>query len=86
LLTSNCSWYSPFSYYNADFPGVVRVVPNRILSLQTTRSWDFLQVKPQIAQGILSRGHSGLGTIIGVMDTGWCGNALYGCILYGIGL
>ncbi|XP_062175918.1 subtilisin-like protease SBT3.9 [Alnus glutinosa] len=54
----------------ADFPGVVRVVPNRILSLQTTRSWDFLQVKPQIVQGILSRGHSGLGTIIGVMDTG----------------
>ncbi|KAK6253739.1 hypothetical protein QUC31_015459 [Theobroma cacao] len=54
----------------ADVPGVVRVVPNRILSLHTTRSWDFLHVKPQIVDGILSRSHSGIGTIIGVMDTG----------------
>ncbi|EOX97873.1 Subtilase family protein, putative isoform 1 [Theobroma cacao] len=54
----------------ADVPGVVRVVPNRILSLHTTRSWDFLHVKPQIVDGILSRSHSGVGTIIGVMDTG----------------
>ncbi|XP_052482733.1 subtilisin-like protease SBT3.9 isoform X3 [Gossypium raimondii] len=54
----------------ADVPGVVHVVPNRILNLHTTRSWDFLQVKPQIVDGILSEGHSGLGTIIGVMDTG----------------
>ncbi|KAK8522148.1 hypothetical protein V6N12_055869 [Hibiscus sabdariffa] len=54
----------------ADVPGVVRVVPNRILNLHTTRSWDFLQVRPQIVDGILSKGNSGLGTIIGVMDTG----------------
>ncbi|XVE67048.1 hypothetical protein DITRI_Ditri08aG0128900 [Diplodiscus trichospermus] len=54
----------------ADLPGVVRVVPNRILSLHTTRSWDFLQVRPQIEDGILSKSHSGIGTIIGVMDTG----------------
>ncbi|XP_030944112.1 subtilisin-like protease SBT3.9 isoform X1 [Quercus lobata] len=54
----------------ADFPGVVSVVPNRVLSLQTTRSWDFLQVKRQIANGILSMSHSGNGIIIGVFDTG----------------
>ncbi|KAE8698677.1 Subtilase family protein, putative isoform 4 [Hibiscus syriacus] len=54
----------------ADVPGVVRVVPNRILNLHTTRSWDFLQVRPQILDGILSKGHSGLVIIIGVMDTG----------------
>ncbi|GMP37763.1 hypothetical protein CsSME_00009308 [Camellia sinensis var. sinensis] len=54
----------------ADFPGVVHVVPNRILSLQTTRSWDFLQVRPHVVNGILSRSQSGVGCIIGVMDTG----------------
>ncbi|THG18954.1 hypothetical protein TEA_029303 [Camellia sinensis var. sinensis] len=36
----------------ADFPGVVHVVPNRILSLQTTRSWDFLQVRPHVEFGL----------------------------------
>ncbi|KAK2665430.1 hypothetical protein Ddye_004004 [Dipteronia dyeriana] len=55
----------------ADLPGVVRVVPNRILSLHTTRSWDFLQVKPHIINGLLSKStHSSYGSIIGVMDTG----------------
>ncbi|KAH9657072.1 subtilisin-like protease SBT3.9 [Citrus sinensis] len=54
----------------ADLPGVVHVVPNRILSLHTTRSWDFLQLKPNVENGILSKGHSGAGSIIGVMDTG----------------
>ncbi|KAF5448899.1 hypothetical protein F2P56_029391 [Juglans regia] len=54
----------------ADFPGVIRVVRNRVLSLQTTRSWDFLQVKSQIVNGITSMSQSGNGSIIGVMDTG----------------
>ncbi|KAK1572613.1 hypothetical protein Q3G72_035275 [Acer saccharum] len=55
----------------ADLPGVVRVVPNRILSLHTTRSWDFLRVKPHILNGLLSKStHSSYGSIIGVMDTG----------------
>lgn len=53
----------------ADFPGVVGVVRNRIISSHTTRSWDFLQVKPQLV-GRISTGHSGAGSIIGVMDTG----------------
>lgn len=55
---------------NADFPGVVRVVPNRILSLHTTRSWDFLQVKPYLLDGILSKSQFGFGTVIGILDTG----------------
>ncbi|XP_059647607.1 subtilisin-like protease SBT3.9 [Cornus florida] len=54
----------------ADFPGVVRVVPHRILNLHTTRSWDFLQMYPNADNGILSKGQSGAGCIIGVMDTG----------------
>ncbi|PKI37202.1 subtilisin-like protease SBT3.9 isoform X1 [Punica granatum] len=54
----------------ADLPGVARVMPNRILSLQTTRSWDFLHMYPQMADGILSKGRSGAGSIIGVLDTG----------------
>ncbi|KAG6653391.1 subtilisin-like protease SBT3.7 isoform X4 [Carya illinoinensis] len=54
----------------ADFPGVIRVVRNRVLNLQTTRSWDFLQVKSQIANGVTSMSQSGNGSIIGVMDTG----------------
>ncbi|KAL9296365.1 hypothetical protein ACSQ67_022261 [Phaseolus vulgaris] len=54
----------------ADFPGVVRVIPNKILSLHTTRSWDFLNVKQEMITSALSRGQSGRGTIIGIMDTG----------------
>lgn len=54
----------------ADVPGVVRVVPHRILKLQTTRSWDFLQVNTEVVNGIDAEGQSGFGTIIGIMDTG----------------
>ncbi|XP_015892327.1 subtilisin-like protease SBT3.9 isoform X1 [Ziziphus jujuba] len=54
----------------ADFPGVVNVIPNRIFSLCTTRSWDFLQVRPDIRNGILAQSRSGSGSIIGIMDTG----------------
>ncbi|KAL2477041.1 Subtilase family protein [Forsythia ovata] len=54
----------------AGLPGVVRVVPNRIFNLHTTRSWDFLQFNPQLSNGILSKGQSGAGSIIGVLDSG----------------
>ncbi|KAJ6896733.1 hypothetical protein NC651_022808 [Populus alba x Populus x berolinensis] len=53
----------------ADFPGVDGVVLNRILSSHTTRSWDFLHIKPRVVGGTLSKGHSGVGSIIGVTDT-----------------
>ncbi|CAJ2679378.1 subtilisin-like protease SBT3.7 [Trifolium pratense] len=55
---------------NADFPGVVRVIPNKILSLHTTRSWDFLRLKQDIVTGVLSRSQSGRSTIIGIIDSG----------------
>lgn len=29
-------------FCHQDWPGVVRVVPNRVLNLHTTRSWDFM--------------------------------------------
>ncbi|RHN61364.1 putative cucumisin [Medicago truncatula] len=54
----------------ADFPGVVRVIPNKILTLHTTRSWDFLHVKQDIVTAVLSKAQSGRGTIIGIIDTG----------------
>ncbi|KDP41723.1 hypothetical protein JCGZ_26741 [Jatropha curcas] len=54
----------------AEFPGVVSVIRNKIIRPQTTRSWDFLQVKPYLDDGLLSKSHSGVGSIIGVMDTG----------------
>ncbi|KAK9164286.1 hypothetical protein Syun_005188 [Stephania yunnanensis] len=54
----------------AEFPEVIRVIKHRILNLHTTRSWDFLQLKSSIEDGILSRGQKGEGVIIGVLDTG----------------
>ncbi|BBH09328.1 Subtilase family protein, partial [Prunus dulcis] len=45
----------------ADIPGVVHVIPNRVLNLHTTRSWNFLQVNSHISNGILSRSQSGAG-------------------------
>lgn len=56
----------------ADHPEVVAVVPNRVLRVQTTRSWDFLRVKSQLIDGILSKAHHGAGTTIGIIDTGIC--------------
>jgi len=54
----------------ADWPGVVRVVRNRVLDLHTTRSWDFMRVKPAPSVGILSESRFGEDSIIGVLDTG----------------
>nr|CAD1821444.1 unnamed protein product [Ananas comosus var. bracteatus] len=53
-----------------DWPGVVRVVPNRILELHTTRSWDFLHLSPEPSNGLLSLSRFGKRSIIGVLDTG----------------
>lgn len=54
----------------ANYPGVVHVVPNRILDLHTTRSWDFLHLESNLPDGIISMSRSGDGSIIGVIDTG----------------
>lgn len=51
-------------------PGVVRVIPNRIYHLHTTRSWDFLQVNNEFVGGILLKGRYGSNSTIGVLDSG----------------
>ncbi|KZV57531.1 hypothetical protein F511_20460 [Dorcoceras hygrometricum] len=53
----------------AGLPGVVSVIPNRILHPHTTRSWDFLRVN-HFNNGILVKARSGSGSIIGVLDSG----------------
>ncbi|XP_073314315.1 subtilisin-like protease SBT3.9 isoform X1 [Primulina huaijiensis] len=53
----------------AGLPGVVSVIPNSILHLHTTRSWDFLHVN-HLNGGILVKSRSGSGSIIGVLDSG----------------
>lgn len=51
-------------------PGVIRVIPNRLYNLQTTRSWDFLGLSSHSPNNVLHRGNMGEGIIIGVLDTG----------------
>lgn len=53
-----------------DLPGVVRVIPNRLHKLQTTRSWDFLGLSSHSPNNILHSSNMGDGAIIGVFDTG----------------
>ncbi|XP_057972829.1 subtilisin-like protease SBT3.9 [Malania oleifera] len=52
------------------FSNVVRVFPSTLLSLHTTRSWDFLQVKSEVSSGILRKSQNGSGSIIGILDSG----------------
>ncbi|KAF8027905.1 hypothetical protein BT93_E0738 [Corymbia citriodora subsp. variegata] len=55
----------------AEFPGVVRVMPNTLLRLQTTRSWDFLGLSPSHSpQSLLYRSRMGDGVIVGMLDSG----------------
>lgn len=70
LTTLNLVMVHGIGIWGTGFPGVICVVPNKILSLHTTRSWDFLRVQPHLVNGILSKSQSGVGTIIGVLDTG----------------
>jgi hypothetical protein len=58
-------------FCHQDWPGVVRVVRNRVLDLHTTRSWDFMGVNPSPSGGgILLESRFGEDSIIGVLDTG----------------
>ncbi|KAK1565788.1 hypothetical protein Q3G72_035129 [Acer saccharum] len=54
----------------AEFPGVVRVIPNSLHRLQTTRSWDFLGLPSHSPSNVLHSSSMGDGVIIGVLDTG----------------
>ncbi|TQD98978.1 hypothetical protein C1H46_015448 [Malus baccata] len=54
----------------SELPGVVRIIPNRLHKLETTRSWDFLGLSPHSPSNILPKSNMGDGVIIGVLDTG----------------
>nr|XP_011470880.1 PREDICTED: subtilisin-like protease SBT3.3 [Fragaria vesca subsp. vesca] len=55
----------------AELPDVVRVIPNTLHKLQTSRSWDFLGLSPlSPSSNILHSSNMGDGVIIGVLDTG----------------
>lgn len=54
----------------SELPGVLRVIPNSLHQLQTTRSWDYLGLSFQSPKNILHSSNMGDGVIIGVLDTG----------------
>ncbi|CAK7357469.1 unnamed protein product [Dovyalis caffra] len=54
----------------AELPGVVRVIPNSLHRLETTRSWDFLGLSSHSPVNTLHNSSMGDGVIIGVLDTG----------------
>jgi len=65
-------------YINTEHPEVIHVIPNRILKLKTTRTWDHLGLSPNptsfssssSAKGLLHETNMGSEAIIGVVDTG----------------
>ncbi|EEF43470.1 subtilisin-like protease SBT3.5 [Ricinus communis] len=54
----------------SELPGVVRVIPNSLHKLQTTRSWNFLGLSSHSPTNALHNSSMGDGVIIGVFDTG----------------
>ncbi|KAH7863512.1 hypothetical protein Vadar_018458 [Vaccinium darrowii] len=50
--------------------GVLRVIPNRFHTLQTTRSWDYLGLSSHSPTNLLHEASLGDGAIIGIIDTG----------------
>ncbi|KAJ0095692.1 hypothetical protein Patl1_17063 [Pistacia atlantica] len=64
-------WDSQLSLQNLKhkgylFPGVVRVIPNSIFKVQTTRSWDFLGLSSRSPSNLLHNSNMGEGVIIGI--------------------
>nr|GMD56633.1 subtilisin-like protease SBT3.5 [Ipomoea batatas] len=53
-----------------DLPGVVKVLPNSLYKLRTTRSWDYLGLSLNSATNLLHDTKMGDGTIVAVLDTG----------------
>ncbi|KAJ9679917.1 hypothetical protein PVL29_021731 [Vitis rotundifolia] len=55
----------------SELPGVVQVMPSRLLKLKTTRSWDYLGLSSSISStNLLYETNNGDGIIIGLLDTG----------------
>nr|GMD53686.1 subtilisin-like protease SBT3.5 isoform X1 [Ipomoea batatas] len=54
----------------ANLPGVVKVMPNSVYKLQTTRTWDYLGLPFNSANTLLNDSNMGDDIIIAVLDTG----------------
>lgn len=54
----------------AEFPGVLQVIPNGIVKLHTTRSWEFIGLNFHSSGKLSTESNMGEGTIIGVIDSG----------------
>ncbi|XP_059435306.1 subtilisin-like protease SBT3.6 isoform X3 [Corylus avellana] len=54
----------------SESPTVVQVIPNRFYKLQTTRSWDYLQLSSHSPKNLLHKSKMGDSVIIGLLDTG----------------
>ncbi|KAK6275222.1 Peptidase S8/S53 domain - like 10 [Theobroma cacao] len=54
----------------SELPEVVHVIPNRFHSLQTTRTWDYLDISSYSPFNLLHDTDMGDGIIIGLLDTG----------------
>ncbi|PON71967.1 Subtilase [Parasponia andersonii] len=54
----------------SELPGVVLVIPNQLYKVQTTRSWDYLQLYSRDQTHFEQKSKSGDGAIIGLLDTG----------------
>ncbi|KAM4068613.1 hypothetical protein ACB094_12G026200 [Castanea mollissima] len=54
----------------SELPTVLQVIPNRFHKLQTTRSWDYLQLSSYSTTNVLHKSKMGNGVIIGLIDTG----------------
>lgn len=62
------------------------MVRNRVLDLHTTRSWDFMRLKPSPSGGILLESRFGEDSIIGVLDTGEIIVSPFSVVALGLGL
>ncbi|XWS38124.1 hypothetical protein CRYUN_Cryun19dG0103400 [Craigia yunnanensis] len=54
----------------SELPGVIHVMANRFHSLQTTRTWDYLDISSHSPFNLLHDTNMGDGIIIGLLDTG----------------
>ena len=61
-----------------ELPEVALVMPNQLYKVQTTRSWDYLQLSSHYETDFLQKSNSKLGedVVIGLLDTGQL------CLLY----
>ena len=54
-----------------ELPNVVQVIPNHIYKMQTTRSWDYLQLPLHSFNSLQHQAKMGDSVIIGILDSGY---------------